>query len=237
MENKFYSIDIEFSENDFKNGNLLPNVLLDKFQTIASMHAQSLGVGFDDMLVKNLLWITMRIKYKIICQPKANEKLLLFTYPQAKNNVEFDRDYEIKSKDGKTLIVATSKWCLLDATTRRLARMTNVDVPVVQGKEPLFCEKFLKTETFIPNGKPNFSYKVSEKDIDKNGHMNNTVYAKLAFDALEKGVFIKQFQINFLHEAMFGDTLEVFVKKEEENFVIVGKLDGDDTSFSALAKQ
>ncbi len=95
----------------------------------------------------------------------------------------------------------------------------------------------MKTETFIPNGKPNFSYKVSEKDIDKNGHMNNTVYAKLAFDALEKGVFIKQFQINFLHEAMFGDTLEVFVKKEEENFVIVGKLDGDDTSFSALAKQ
>lgn len=135
MENKYYFIDIIFNEKDFEKGNLLPNVLLDKFQTIASMHAQSLGVGFDDMLAKNLLWITMRIKYKILCQPKPNEGLLLFTYPQAKNNVEFDRDYEIKSQDGKTLIIATSKWCLLDATTRRLARMTNVDVPIAQGKE------------------------------------------------------------------------------------------------------
>lgn len=237
MENKYYFIDIIFNEKDFEKGNLLPNVLLDKFQTIASMHAQSLGVGFDDMLAKNLLWITMRIKYKILCQPKPNEGLLLFTYPQAKNNVEFDRDYEIKSQDGKTLIIATSKWCLLDATTRRLARMTNVDVPIAQGKESLFCEKFLKTETFIPSGKPNFSYRVSEKDIDKNDHMNNTVYAKLAFDALEKGVFIKQFQINFLHEAMLGNTLDVFVKKEENNFVIVGTLGDNVISFSALVKQ
>lgn len=237
MENKYYFIDIIFSEKDFEKGNLLPNVLLDKFQTIASMHAQSLGVGFDDMLAKNLLWITMRIKYEILCQPKPNEKLLLFTYPQAKNNVEFDRDYEIKSQDGKTLIIATSKWCLLDATTRRLARMTNVDVPIAQGKEPLFCEKFLKTETFIPSGKPNFSYRVSEKDIDKNGHMNNTVYAKLAFDALKKDVFIKQFQINFLHEAMLGNTLDVFVKKEENNFVIVGTLGDNVISFSAFVKQ
>ena len=38
-------------------GNVLPAVVLDLFQKAAGHHAECLGVGFEAMIAKNLLWV------------------------------------------------------------------------------------------------------------------------------------------------------------------------------------
>ena len=145
MENlQELSYQITFTKDDFENINIKPDVVLQKFQDIALEHANLLGLGFNEMLKKNLLWIVMRIKYEVIRSPKPDELLTLTTYPQAKNLLEFDRDFLITDKDNELVIKGTSKWCLLDKTTRRLAKMTSVDYPFEFNKPSVFGEKFLK---------------------------------------------------------------------------------------------
>ena len=232
LSNKFV-----FTENDFEDINLKPEAVLQQFQNIALEHAKLLGLGFSEMIKKNLLWIVMRIKYEIIRLPKPDELLTIITYPQAKNFLEFDRDFLIKDIHNNIIIKGTSKWCLLDKTTRHLAKMTSIDYPFQLNKQPAFDGKFLKTETIIPNFAPDYSYKVLADDIDQNNHMNNTVYSKLTLSALRlKNEKITSFQINFLKEAVLGDRIDVYKKTEEDGYNLLGKLCEKENSFSAYIK-
>ena len=233
---KNFSQEISFSDSDFYNDRLIPFAVLKKFQDIATSHAEKLGIGFDAMSQKNILWITMRLKFKVLGKIVPNTTLTIYTYPQQKNVLEFDRDFVIVDKiSGKKLIIGTSKWCLIDKTTRRLSKMSNIDYPFEFNNKPVFEGKFLKTESFEPTDKPVLIYQVEEGDIDSNGHMNNTIYSKLIMNALSNSFNqIDIFQINFLGEALLGDTIEVFTKTENGNILALGKFPNGKQCFTAF---
>ena len=48
------------------NDKISPKSILNIFQDVASYHAGEIGVGYEDMLAKNLYWVLSRIKYDII---------------------------------------------------------------------------------------------------------------------------------------------------------------------------
>ena len=54
-------------------------------------------------------------------------------------------------------------------------------------------------------------YTVSRKDIDINGHMHNTYYLNLAYDALPEDIYDARpydtFRITYKHEIKLGDTV------------------------------
>ena len=148
---------------------------------------------------------------------------------------EFDRDFFVEDENGKILLRGTSKWCVVDATTRRLAKMQQLKLPVAEQMERAFDQKFFKTEAFVPDFAPDYVYGVSAADIDANGHMNNSVYAKIVFDALGGNKkSIKTFQLNFLKEAFCGQRIDIFCKKVEAGVLIVGKKCEGENSFSAF---
>ena len=228
---------VSFDKNDFFDGNVKPSAVLRIFQDVAVAHANILGVGFDDMLKKNLLWVVLRIKYKVLSCPFQNEPLTVTTNPSAKTMLDFDRDFEVKNTSGKVLIQGTSKWCFIDSRTRRLAKLQIFDCLTHFDREPLFADKFLKSPTFEPTQSENFVYEVKKKDIDSNGHMNNKVYAKLVEKLLSQEQFdISFFQINYVKEAMFGDKISVFKKANQDSFLVLGKLQGGEVSFFAELK-
>lgn len=224
-----------FNQNDFDNGKLLPFAVLKKFQHIATSHANALKIGCDEMIKQNLLWITMRIKFQVLSNITPNEQLFITTIPQAKNVLEFDRDFIIQNSLGKRLVIGTSKWCLIDKTTRRLAKLSNVDYPIQLQNKPLFEGKFLKTETFEPVTDPALIYQVKPSDIDYNGHLNNTIYSKLVTDSLPNNLGqLGLFQINFLSEALLDDKILVFTKQNDNAYTLVGKFTNDKLCFSAF---
>ena len=225
------SENIVFYESDFENGNLKFNSVLKKFEHIAVNHAESVGVGFEDMLKQNLLWVTLRIKYQILNNPLPNEQLLLTTCASGKNALEFDRDFIIESKRG-ILIKGTSKWCLIDKDTRHISELLCLSPFDNILQKPIFEEKFLKTEIFDTNNmQPNFEYQVRNEDIDKNGHMNNTIYAKIL--QIPNNKLINFFQINFMHEALVNQKILVYKKEFENKTIFIGKFDNDTVSFTA----
>ena len=231
-----YKEQIEFSQDDFVGGNINSYAIFKAFTHMATKHAELLGVGFADMVAKKLLWVTMRVKYQILGKILPNHTYIIKTFPQAKNLLEFDRDFLLQDGLGNVLIKGTSKWCVIDSSTRRIARMQNVDVPCAE-HEPVFADKFLKTAVFVPQTAPDYSYKVVNSDIDYNGHMNNSVYAKIVFDALMlNDQQIETFQLNFLREAMLGDRLDIYLQQKPEGIYVIGKRCEAENSFSAFIK-
>ena len=221
-----------FGDNQFKNGTLPPSSFLEKFQQVAVLHANNVGVGFEDMLKQNLLWVTLRIKYAIVNHPLPGEPVTITTFASRRTVLEFDRDFIIESSRG-VLVKATSKWCLIDKNTRRIAKMNILSPLDNLIQHPLFDEKFLKTETFeTKNIAPVLNYVVKKSDLDGNGHMNNVVYAKIIEKSFIPNSNYNFFQINFLKEALLKDNLLIYKKNELEN-VFVGKLENGEISFTA----
>ena len=228
---------IVFEKDDFFEGGILPFAVLRAFQDVAVLHAEKLGVGFDAMLKKNLFWVLLRTKYEILRQPLEGEELEIETYPSGKNMFEFDRDFLIFDKQKNLVLKGTSKWCFIDAKTRRLAKMEAFEDVDLQNFAPVFEGRFLRNDLFVPQKLPDDFYEISSADIDGNNHTNNTVYAKMIENILKRHhKKIGFFQINFLKESLLGDKIDLFEKCEEDTFDVLGKICEGETTFLCHAK-
>lgn len=223
-----------FSSYFDMNDNLSVKSILNIFQDLAGIHADDIGVGYEDMLAKNLYWILSRIKFDILKMPVPNQTVIAQTWPREKGRVDFDREFKILSEDGETLIVGTSKWCVIDTQTRSLQRTENVNYIGEVCPDVNYEDKFAKIVMPDENLKESFSYEVRFSDLDHNKHMNNTNYAVLCLNAIENKI-VSHFEINFLSECLCGDKLVISIAKTEEGEYVSGK-NGEKQSFVAYIK-
>ena len=72
-----YKESFAFKKEDFFSYGISPYAVLKVFNTASTNHAELIGVGFEDMLKKNLLWVSMRIKFQILQMPNQTKNFLL----------------------------------------------------------------------------------------------------------------------------------------------------------------
>ena len=207
---KQYSESAVLTADQFDHhGNVLPNVVLDLFQKAAGNHAERLGVGFEAMLAKNLLWVVTQIKYQVLSAPKPAQALTVTTWPLPPTRLGFDREYLICDEAGEVLIKGTSKWMQIDAAERKLVPGSNVYPLTEYCTNKNFEEKIRRIRDFEASSA--VCRIVPDKStIDSNNHVNNAEYAGFAYKALgDFGGVIDSFQIDFLHEVMLGQPLNV----------------------------
>lgn len=197
--------------------------ILNIFQDVASIHAEEIGVGYMEMLDKNLYWVLSRIKLDIVKMPKINQTVIVETWPHEKGRIDFDRDLKISSEDGEVLIIGTSKWCVINSVTRNLERSDNVNYIGQYCMDVNYEDKFNKINVPAMELKPCFVYTVMFSDLDHNKHMNNTNYANLVMSVV-KNKNISHFEINFLNECLLGDKIELS-RVEYAGEYVIGKTD------------
>ena len=205
------------------NDNLSAKSILSIFQDVASVHAEEIGVGFGAMLQQNFYWVLSRIKFDVFEMPKPNQTVIVETWPHEKGRIDFDRDLKISDKNGKTLIVGTSKWCVIDTVARRLQRAEKINYNGEICKEVNYQENFGKI--VLPEQEPRekFRYKVLFSDLDHNQHMNNTNYANLVASAVNNKI-LRHFEINFVCECKENDEI-VLSTIEANGEYVIGKRD------------
>lgn len=216
------------------NDKLKPTSIFNLFQDVACVNGEQLGVGFTEMLNKNLYWVLSRVKYDIIIAPKVDEEVFVETWPCEKGRIDFDRDFLIKNLNGEVLIMGTSKWCVISTITRSLERTDNViyNSPCLTIRN--YTEKFVKTESLPLGDNPDFVHTVTFSEIDHNKHLNNVNYATYVTNTLTDYYF-NHLQINFISECKLGDEIKVFKKQTDEGYLISGYVN-DVLKFSAFAK-
>lgn len=202
------------SDFDFKD-KIRISAILDLTQSIAGLHADMLGVSYEELKAKDMFWVISGLRFTLKRNPKADEEITIKTWPLKPAGARFIRDCVFTDKDGNDIILVETTWIVI-TIDRKIVRPANVrfnstnyfDKSLYNDNMPKIC--------FDENKKYNFkSHIVRNSDLDHNGHMNNAKYGDLILDIFAPIANIKSFVINFNHEALCGEEIKTYYYMDE----------------------
>ena len=235
---------VEIRDVDFTK-KLKLSALFNYIQETASRHVENLGTGVETIEKRcQAAWIFMRARVEIERYPLWNEDITIETWQPTPRKFEFERDFIVRNAAGQVIMRMASIWIIVDIKTRALK---NTDAIAVE-YPPVFEERALNTRPEkikpFPNRKVAYTKKICYSDTDINGHINNAKYIDLATDCfpVEQHLryLIKSMQINYVREAVPGDSIIVYTDISElnSNIVYIGGVQENDGSaiFNAVVE-
>ena len=225
-----YNERFKLRESDFDEfDNLKPSAFLDFFQSVASTHATLKGMGFDDMIKKNIAWVLTKVKLDAYKRVKAKDTIIVETIPRPKGLIDYTRDYYIYDEENELIAKGSSQWVHIDFTTRKLLRPTidfTEELSPRDAYETRKIERVPAVDTY-EIGK----YVTTRNDTDHNGHVNNLRYADmvLAFEKKNPAP-VRSFIINFSVESHENETLTIY---SDGDTLFTGKKQDGTVSFTA----
>ncbi len=221
-----YNTDYRLRPSDFRpNDTLSSTTILDILQDLAGDHASRLGLGFEDFIKRDLIWMIVSTKFEVIGDIPMYARINAFTWPRKKGKIDFFRDYKI-IYNGNTCIRATTRWIIANVKTRHIYIPRDIDFSGEYHEENLNIEldklndfdiSNLEKHTFIPNF----------MDLDHNGHVNNIKYATYIENILKLDKQMKSFSITYVKEARLGDILDIYVIKNDNTYDIKGVVNNE----------
>lgn len=189
-------------------------------QEISEAHSRAMGVGYDELMQRNSIWILSRAYYKIYKRPKAFEKIMLSTWSRGTDGLFAFRDYHMTNEANETLLTGTTYWPMIDFSTRKPIRlkeiMSHYECCTDQATDHSILERLRLPDLSQPDSQ--FTQTAAFSMIDHAQHVNNAEYVRLVFDSLMQTDFDldKPFslEINYQHETQPGDTLTVSRKQD-----------------------
>jgi acyl-ACP thioesterase len=178
---------------------------------IASTHASHLHWGFDDMRKNNQYWVLSRFHVKMLKYPVMQEMIHLETWPKGIDRLFALRDYRINNSAGDIICLATSAWLIVDAGTGKPLRIS--DFRELFDFNPEKYSILEVPEKLPPVTNPDYQIpiRVSFSDLDINKHVNSGRYLEWIQDCYDEEFYVKknirEFQVNFLSETRFGQTV------------------------------
>lgn len=199
-------------------------------QEVGELHLLEGNLPYAKLYDMGMAWVLTRSHAVRHRTPRLEEKVTLTTWSKMIKGAQFFRCYYFQDQEGTPLISAISSFALVDAKTHALLRPT-----ILNDIIDFSCQPDKQISCPLPGrGKPE-GEKVAKDtrpirytDIDYNDHLNNTVYADFMEDFFPgnlKEKRIREFEINFLKEAVLGDTLKITVTRQENKYFYSGEHD------------
>lgn len=200
------------------------------FQSLATDHVKLMKLSMTDLQEIGYTWVISRMFTKIIRRPRLYDRVLARTWCSKANGKVVERDFEVEDEEGNILIKASSKWCVIDMTTRK---PIDIDKTLKYIEPKKYCDKKafdvnypdyygenLEEQKYLE-----FTRKVRLSDLDLNNHMNNTIYIDMIFDIFTPEEYNKNtfegMYIKYKKEARLGD--EIIIRKYYVKDLIVVK--------------
>ncbi len=200
-------------EIDFKN-ELKLNAVFNIMQEAASTHAESMGLGFDDLKKNDLAWVLSWASIRLEKTAVFGDKILVTTWPKTKHKLFSIRDFRISDAQDNTIALATTAWLLINPRTKKITSLTELPENISYQSHMSAIDTYPE-KISIGDGK-NLVYSkiIRYTDIDINGHVNNTKYIELLLDCFPLDKFrterIYEATIRFSSESFEGDTIHVY---------------------------
>jgi medium-chain acyl-[acyl-carrier-protein] hydrolase len=180
-------------------------------QESASNHAEQLGLGISWLTENNLAWVLTRQRVVMDAYPKWGETIQIITWPTGRDHLLWYRDFKLLDGDGNILGKATTAWLVIDPVRRRPQRtdtLPSLDPPSdVERAFSRWPEKL----PALSEDAPSHFIRVRYRDLDVNEHVNNAQYVEWTLEAFDLDFhrmhLLKEIEINYLIEALYGDTL------------------------------
>ena len=203
---------------------LQPAAVLDLFQDVAGEHARVLGIGRDAMMAEQLIWVIVRVRYRVLRTPRQFDRVRVRTWPLPPKRSIFQREYKIMDEEGQPLVLGSSEWVVIHAERRRLMPVGDI-YPLKDGflEEHSFEDGFPRLSDFDGEGErdvrlPHFT------DLDMNGHVNNIKYANYIMDAVcpAEDESVNEFLIEYHREVKGNAPLTLCQRREGKCISVKG---------------
>ena len=170
------------------------------------------GFGLRVLGANNASWVLSRFAVEMERRPVQYEKLIVETWVGEVSRLMTTRNFRVLDEHGKRIGAAVSYWAMIDLTTRQpLDLRSNPDYLKAVCEEPSPIEKPGRIARVNPT--QSVSHRVVYSDVDFNRHANSMKYLEWMVDMLpvewHTERVCRRYTLNFMHEARYGDSLEV----------------------------
>lgn len=189
-------------------------------QETANCQMTALRPSYSELLGQNKAFILSGIRVDLYEPISARDKITVHSWACPSRGFTFPRSYSIEL-DGNTVLEANAAWALVDTRTRKLIKSSEVDLSSYEPEEPNQLENPIRfripPEIQLTLAK---EYTVRYTDTDVNGHMNNTNYPDMLFNAMPnpENKLIKSIAISYQNEALAGQVLKLYFGKMDGRY-------------------
>lgn len=209
---------------------LRASALLRYIQTVSGEHLNSIGISYERLFEEGFVFVVAATALKIHRCPMANENITVSTAPLLSDKgAHMLRETVVDSDKGERLAECQMNWALIDSHSGRLCRASDFphELPLLQGEwEPFFDPRKVRIK---PVCKQSTVRPVRLSDLDRNLHMNNTVYADILLDCFGEEYLasngVDTMFIRYHLQARAGDELALGFGREGGLFTLGATLD------------
>ncbi|WP_321404283.1 acyl-ACP thioesterase domain-containing protein [Maridesulfovibrio sp.] len=211
--------------------------LMNHMQQAATVHADSLGIGVNDMAKEGHMWVMTSMRIEIDEMPRREENFTLSTWSRGVKRLRAFREFSGCNESGREIIRASSEWMVLDETTRKPVTI-NPEYNFYAQDRCVFPEAMKRLRPGTPEKEIRI-LNVGYSSLDANGHVNNAEYLRWSFDGLRPLGFdqnkVNSIRIAFLSEVFEGNTINLMdCGCEDDGFELIGLNESEGKAAFAL---
>lgn len=213
-------------------GELPLTLLMTRIIEVATLHANSWGVGYERLIRDNQVWVLSRVTIEMNENPKVNTNYKLTTWIEDYNRHFSQRNMRIDDENGKPLGYVRTIWMVIDLNTRASVDIEKLgyirenvsDIPC-----PIEPQSRLRP---IEQGHA-VDYTFGYMDCDFNRHVNTVRYLSLLMNMFDMDCydhyFIRRMELSFIKETHYGETAQFVIDDSDsmESHMSI-TIDGDD---------
>lgn len=216
-----YKLVVDPFHVDF-SGKLMMGVFGNRLLNCADYHATDRGFGFTQKDGIHYTWVLSRLAVEMEDMPRQYEEIGVKTWIESVYRLFTDRNFELIDKEGKTMGYVRSVWAMINMETRK-----PVDLLALHGENlsECVCERACPIDKpgriKVTQETPIAEHLIKYSDIDINGHVNSIKYIEHILDLFSLDTYkekqIKRFEMAYVTESYYGDTLFFYCEETKEN--------------------
>ena len=224
-----------------KNNKLTLKSLVAIMQEAAGGHSDTAGYGLNDIPKTHFTWLLLSWKVEMFSHPQVNEVLHIKTWPRKLEKFYCYRDFEVFDSKENLVAIASSKWVAFDLDNKKIMKVDPSIIDAYGGNvdKSVFINPFEEKISVPENLKLNFEYEIQRRDIDTNGHVNNSYYIDFALETLDDEIYnqneFNNLEIFYKKEIKYQEKIHCYYSFENNQHIITIKSQ-DDSIVHAIVK-
>ena len=152
--------------------------------------------------------------------PSLGEEILTQTIPYQFKGCMGLRNFIMQTPTGERLAWANSHWANINTQTGMPVRLTEEDTRGYELGTPLqwdFAPRRIRlpesgiNQNILPEPEKGDPFQIQHHHLDSHRHVNNCQYVRMAMDYLPAGRTVSQLRVEYMHQALLGDTFYPFI--------------------------
>lgn len=229
-----YKYQVEPQDVDF-TGRATLTALESAVLNTANLDAKRQGFGLGELGNNTYSWVLSRMALDFDYMPAQDTEYSITTWVNECGRALTTRNFTLSDGRGDEFGRSVTQWCLFDLESRTPVDLTQLSERIELADIPSPMEKPRRVRSVEPTTVE--ERKVRYSDIDFNRHVSTLQYARMMLDVLPIEMLNREygmrFDIFFMHECLFEDTLTVGY--EQRDGIILFEIKSGDGTIATRA--